>query len=746
MALARGLELAADPQWLRLLAYERRAFWPGRTGRVQSPGFYLHEDGSADPEAELRATLEALYAPVVPGAAGAHAACQFPARRSFLVERLGLRLRGQPLPDPACPAYQAWRDRLDTERVVLVYADAYMGNPASMFGHTLLRLDSRADLQRPLTAYSVNHAARAGGDSGVLFAMRGVLGSYPGLYAVVPYYYKVNQYTRMEQRDLWVYELNLDEAAIDRLLAHLWELDGAAMPYYFFLHNCSYRLLTLLEVADPSLTLRGDFGLWAIPSDTIRAVTAEAGLVREVRYRPSRRRVLDHMLGDLAHERAEQARALARGELAPDDEAIAALPEAEQARLLETAEAYLAQLGHVTDVGDEGRRRRHTLLAARAHVDGPSIAPPPRPEQRPDEGHGTGRAGLGLGTYGGVGYAELQWRAAYHDLLDPPGGYLRGAQVSFLSIAARAYEHGSEPRDGREPEGGVALERLQLLGARSLAPRNRPFPGWAWGAGVGVERMRDADGERPLMAHLEADFGPAQTEEVRGTVVHFHGNAQNISTHIAAVWWLPRHGFRVFAFDYRGYGRSAGEPSFAGVHRDARAALEAVTEREAVQPEQLLILGQSLGASIAITALARWEGEEPAGIVAESAFASYRGIARDKLGALWLTWPFQYPLSWLIGDAYAPIDHVADLAPTPLLLVVDGDDRVIPPGHGERLYEAANEPRYLWRIEGARHSAALADDRVRYRLLQTFRGWLADEPEAAARPPEGPWRKDPPRP
>ncbi len=262
-------------------------------------------------------------------------------------------------------------------------------------------------------------------------------------------------------------------------------------------------------------------------------------------------------------------------------------------------------------------------------------------------------------------------------------------------------------------------------------------------AGLAYEDIRftAADG-----TELHGWLLPAQTQEVRGTVVHFHGNAQNISTHVAAVWWLPRHGFRVFTFDYRGYGRSGGEPSFAGVHRDARAALETVTDRLAVQPGRLLILGQSLGASIAITALARWEGEEPAGIVAEGAFASYRGIAREKLGDLWLTWPFQHPLSWLVGDTYAPIDHVAELAPSPLLLIVDGDDRVIPPAHAERLYEAASEPRYLWRIEGARHSAALADDRVRHRLLQTFRGWLEGDPEAAARPPEGPWRKDPPRP
>ena len=245
---------------------------------------------------------------------------------------------------------------------------------------------------------------------------------------------------------------------------------------------------------------------------------------------------------------------------------------------------------------------------------------------------------------------------------------------------------------------------------------------------------------------LHGWFLPARTDEVEGTVIHLHGNAQNVSTHVAAVWWLPRHGFQVFTFDYRGYGHSEGSPSFSGVHQDAEAALSTLIERDDVDPGRVLVLGQSLGASIAITAVARWDGEPPAGVVAESPFDSYRGITREKLGNFWLTWPLQYPLSWLVSDAYAPIDHVAELSPTPLLLVVGGDDRTVPPIHGERLYEAAGPPRYLWTIEGATHNAPLADDRVRHRLLQTFRGWLQGEAEAASEAPEGPWRRDPPRP
>ncbi|MFP4649288.1 MAG: DUF4105 domain-containing protein [Halorhodospira sp.] len=505
---AKVRQLAEDPHWLRLLAYEHRAFRPGREGVVHTDGFYFAEDGHKDPQAELSATLAAFYAPVVAGNEAVHPACRFPARWAYLNERLRLVYRGL-LPQPECEAYSAWRERIAVERVVLIYADAYMGNPASMFGHTLLRLDRSADLDRPLTGFAVNHAAQTGEDHGVVFEMRGVLGSYQGVYSVMPYYYKVNAYTDLEHRDLWEYELNLDEAAIDRLLSHLRELRGAGMPYYFFLQNCSYRLLSLLEVAEPQWRLQEAFARpWAIPSDTVRAVTREEERIDGVTYRPSRRRTLDHMLSGLPASDVEVVRKLARGELALDSSALRQRPEAEQAQLLQAAASYLEQLRRSEPIGEEARQRQHALLVARSRVHGPSLDPPARPERRPDEGHRTARIGVGAGALAGVAYTELQGRAAYHDLLDNPAGYLSGAQVSFLETAVRLYRD-QRPDQGRKPDGGVELERLRLVELRSMATRNRPFPGWSWGGKMGLERFLDERGDRPLMATLSADFGPA---------------------------------------------------------------------------------------------------------------------------------------------------------------------------------------------------------------------------------------------
>ncbi len=501
--------LAEAPRWQRLLAYEPRATRPGLSGAVHSPGFYLSEAGHEAPLEELQATVAALFAPVVPGAEGAHAACRYPARRRLLVRELGLDALALPLPRPACRTYRDWRERVDAERIVLVYADAYMGNPASMFGHTLLRLDGEDGRRHPLTAFAVNHAAQTQEESGVTFAIRGVLGGYPGQYALMPYHRKVREYVRINSRDLWEYELRLDEAAIDRLLAHLWELRGAAMPYYFFYQNCSFRLLALLEAAEPQLSLRRRFALWALPSDTVRAVV-DAGLVSDIHYRPSRRRVLDHALDSLDPADARRARRLALGELAVDAPALQRLPAERRAHILDTAYAYLDYAASRGAAGGDSRQRRHRLLAARSRLDAPRLPEPQRPPVRPDEGHPTGRLGAGLGRLAGVGYAELRWRAAYHDLLDPPAGYLAGAQVDFLEIAARLYRD-ERAEAGREPEGGAALERLRLIELRSLGVRNQPFPEWAWGVHAGLQRHRAANGDRPLMAELAGDVGPAWT-------------------------------------------------------------------------------------------------------------------------------------------------------------------------------------------------------------------------------------------
>ena len=210
-------------------------------------------------------------------------------------------------------------------------------------------------------------------------------------------------------------------------------------------------------------------------------------------------------------------------------------------------------------------------------------------------------------------------------------------------------------------------------------------------------------------------FLPA-TGEPRGTVVHYHGNAQNLTAHFAFVSWLPREGFNVFVFDYRGYGRSEGVPDRRGVHEDGLAALDYVMKRPDVHPERVVVLGQSLGGAVAVAALASRSERPVKAVVIDSSFYSYQRIVRDKIrGIPVLSW-FRWPLSWLVvSNRRSPGPVIHHLAPIPLLVIHGTDDEVIPPAHGRKLFEAAGEPKTLVMVPGGRHTDALVHPDPRYR-------------------------------
>lgn len=250
-----------------------------------------------------------------------------------------------------------------------------------------------------------------------------------------------------------------------------------------------------------------------------------------------------------------------------------------------------------------------------------------------------------------------------------------------------------------------------------------------------------ADGVR-----LHGWFLPASAPR-EGSVLFLHGNAENISTHIASVAWLPGAGFDVLLFDYRGYGRSAGRPTLAGLHRDFAAALETLLAMPEVDAGRVVVLGQSLGGALAITALADSPlRQQVRGLVVEGAFTSYRTLAQEKLAAFWPTWPLQWPLSLTIDDRYRPIDAIAELAPLPVLIIQGEDDLVVPPAHGKALFAAAGAPKQLWLLPGTGHIQAFATLANRRRLRAWLEQVLATAPRAFAaqsQPQPAPLRRAP---
>lgn len=206
--------------------------------------------------------------------------------------------------------------------------------------------------------------------------------------------------------------------------------------------------------------------------------------------------------------------------------------------------------------------------------------------------------------------------------------------------------------------------------------------------------------------------------EAEGTILVLHGNAENLSTHVNSVLWLIDEGYNIFIFDYRGYGKSEGTPTIAGVHVDAEAALETLLARPDIDKDRVIVLGQSLGGAIAVTMVARSPVKDRVkALILDSPLASYRLIAREKVAGTTIGWPFQYPLSWLVNDDYSPIKFVRSVAPVPIVIMHGEQDRVVPIHHGRLLYDAASEPKQFWQTSVRGHVRVFADETIRDRLV-----------------------------
>lgn len=225
--------------------------------------------------------------------------------------------------------------------------------------------------------------------------------------------------------------------------------------------------------------------------------------------------------------------------------------------------------------------------------------------------------------------------------------------------------------------------------------------------------ITDSDGDL-----LHGWWLPAQGR-AEGTVLFLHGNAENISTHIGSVYWLPAQHYNVFLLDYRGYGASQGTPSVEGALSDINSAMEYLLQRSDVDPQRIVVLGQSLGGALATYYVAHSPHRKNIkALIVESAFASYRQIAREKLASFWLSWPVQWPLSFTIDDTYSTLPVVDKVSPIPLLLVHGDKDVVVPLHHGQALFAAAAQPKEFWIVPGGGHIEAFRHKLYQERLVQ----------------------------
>ncbi|MGA6136896.1 DUF4105 domain-containing protein [Acinetobacter dispersus] len=462
--IAKQKQLDQHITWQRLMYADQK-----QNSEVTYAGYFYAKDGKTNLNNELQADIKALF---VEAPDNQSIRCKFPARSRWLMQQLNIN--DQQLPKANCTEFEDWINQIKPYKATLIYATDFMGNPSSMFGHTLLRLDPKDQKQLNLVSYAVNYAATVKGDDNWSYAWKGLTGQYPGEYSLMPYYRKVKEYGDFESRDLWEYELNLTPEETRFLVEHIWEMQHVSFPYYFVSDNCAYRLLGLIDLVRPNLNLKQQFNYAAIPIETLKAVDQQ-DLVKEVVYRPALETQLLAQAKQHGTALAKVAHQVAFTETDQVQPILKAYQPQDQAKILEMAydDLYLQYISHKVDA-DFAQPQLRQLLAQRSQIEVDKQRQEPiGPKKQPVEGHHARNLSVNVGEVQGQTFAEIGHRQAYHDLIDPQGGYRTGTQLLFLDGSLQYRED------------KLKLEHLDLLSVNSYNPI-QPFKApITWGFNFG---------------------------------------------------------------------------------------------------------------------------------------------------------------------------------------------------------------------------------------------------------------------
>lgn len=479
-------QLATHWQWLRLLHVPQA----GRPSDIRSQDFFLSEQGDTDSEAELRATLRA-YAMPWDGSPDTHARCRFPARYRWLSQHVNLP--GYTRRDARCQRFEQWArlDQLQSISVMLI--SGYFGNPASTFGHALIKFNTDQGDAAGLLDLSINYGALVPENEWApVYVLRGLFGGYEAAFSDKLHYTNDLVYARTEFRDAWDYQLALDEEARELLVMHLWEVVGRKLTYYFLTDNCAYHIAELLELATGARLLARS-SVWYIPVEMFHRIdeAQQRGgkrLVSGVRFVASAERSLRHRL-------AAQAPADALATMEAIGNAATNLPHTLQPLPPERAPAVLDTLlaYYEYQIAAEAPAARPALLEAKDRVlrhrlSLPGAEPvepaiPPLPSPAAATAPMAVAVGLGQATRG-ASFLRMRWAPVSYDFAS--FNALETGELTVMDLVADADVHGA-----------VRLNQMDLVRVRKLSVNPMPLPrdgSLSWQARIGIRReLRDGE-------------------------------------------------------------------------------------------------------------------------------------------------------------------------------------------------------------------------------------------------------------
>lgn len=419
--------------WFKLLHY-RPNLLRRMVSEVDSKDFFVSTEGKISPEKELEAFIGVLNSDKAQ-----EFVCKFPLRYKWLKKNLQNDWK---FTTDSCTIYNSFVSKLDAKNLSLVFSSFYINNPGSTFGHTFLHVSRYKDFrQNELLDYAINFAAQSSKDNMVLYMLKGLAGFYPGKFAVVPYYYKIREYNDHEFRDIWDYDLGLNQKQIDRVIDHVWEMGEVYFDYFYFTENCSYHILGLLNVAYDELDImKGLSPIYVLPIDTVKEMK-KLSLIKDRKVRVSAYGRLLKEAEGYTNKKLKLVKEIAKNPALAKD-----IPkkynDEEGADLLDASISALDYLKEEKVLLNDKKttEERNFLLELRAV--NPVISEDLKFDMKtmhpPDDAHDSSRIGFFAGDrYRQGAFTGFEWRAAQHELLDPSQGHLKNSQVIMFDVKFR---------------------------------------------------------------------------------------------------------------------------------------------------------------------------------------------------------------------------------------------------------------------------------------------------------------------
>jgi hypothetical protein len=430
---------------------------------IDDPSFFLADNGNLNPKDELLATIDAFYNDKQND--DNSTICRFPARYKWLKEQLN----ADDFPQSNCLEYDKIFKRVNPNSITMVFPSAHINSPASMFGHTFLRINSSYNSK--LLSYAINYAANADSskENGVTFALKGLFGGYFGKYSLLPYYDKLKEYRDSEQRDIWEYDLNFTKKETEDMFRHIWELNGTQSYYYFFTENCSYNMLWLLEVARPTLQLRDKFLYQVIPLETVHLLK-EKNLITAMSYRASIRSILLNYENSMSNSEIQYSIDLVEGKISTKKVSQSNVAIQKKRYIFESAIEFLeyqytkGKIEHKLYL-----KRFHDFTSARSKLGlGKKVLTDD--DANPLFSHRATLVESGIKQRDTTLSTLLGFRLAYHNLDDSDYGFLRGTQIEFFNLLL---SYNNETKD-------THIDTATLLSIISLTQRTQYFKNFSW--------------------------------------------------------------------------------------------------------------------------------------------------------------------------------------------------------------------------------------------------------------------------